>query len=487
MNNASELIFALATPNLRSAIHLHRISGNGVFSLLLPYCYSPLSSKNSTLRNLEQTLNLGSIFSEQKLPITRYVILKNTYNETIDDVIMTFYPNPKSFTGEDVIEISTHGNPLITNQLHSFLRKIGLRDAKAGEFTQRAMLNGKLDLVQAEGINQLIHAESFGAIELARNNVEGILSKETLEIRDNTIELLAYLEAHIDFAPDEVGDYNPSQLLPKVTQIQNRLEILFSSYENGLKIKEGLKIILCGKPNAGKSSLYNGLLKQEKAIVTNIPGTTRDILEEKLLIDNKEFILLDTAGIRNTSDEVEKIGVAKTLANIKNADIICYLISCEERLHKNHNEFIISISNEVNEFKKEVQINKNQNLVIIINKKDILNKEMLTEFQNNSPYILISKDNFVNLKQHLLVLHSEIMCKTDTKKSPMLISQRQKDKVTAAIDYINEAKNLIEHCDYPEKIASLIISAKSSLEEIVGEISVDNIFEKVFSTFCIGK
>ncbi len=321
--NHTQCIFALATPNLISALHLHRLSGNGVFKLLSSQVFLPRSEKYLDLNNC-------LINNNNNKPYTRYVLIKDKQGSLIDDVILTLYPNPKSFTGEDVIEISTHGNPLLSQQLHSLFRSLGMRDAKAGEFTQRAVLNGKLDLAQAEGINQLIHAESFGAVELARNNVEGILSKETLEIRNELIKLLAYLEAHIDFAPDEVGDYKPQELLPQVQQIKNKLTSLFKSYENGIKIREGLKIVLCGKPNSGKSSLYNALLKHDKAIVTPIAGTTRDVLEDRLLIDNKEFVLLDTAGVRDTADVVEKIGVERTLRAAKAADIICYLISaCE--------------------------------------------------------------------------------------------------------------------------------------------------------------
>ena len=453
----SDIIFALATYNLRSALHLHRLSGNGVFELLSPYIFPGMKPHDN------------------KKPMTSYVIIKNHQQEIVDDVVITLYPNPKSFTGEDVVEISTHGNPLISLQLHSLLRQIGFRDAKPGEFTQRAMLNGKLDLAQAEGINQLIHAESMGAIELARNNVEGVLSKETLQIRNETIELLAYLEAHIDFAPDEVGSYTPQELLPNVAKIKNKLTSLYKSYENGLKIREGLKIVLCGKPNSGKSSLYNALLKHDKAIVTNIPGTTRDVLEDKLLISGKEFVLLDTAGIHTTEDVVEKIGVTKSFEKIKEADIICYLISSTST----------DIADEVAEFKQNITVTEEQKILIVLTKKDLLSFDSIKILPSDA--ILISQFDFEDLKNKFLSFHHELLEKTDTKKSPMLISQRQKDKVSAALRYIEEAESLIVVADYPEKIASLIISAKTSLEEIVGEISVDNVFEKVFSTFCIGK
>ena len=490
MNNSGDAIFALATANLRSALHLHRLSGNGVFSLLSPYLFFPKSSL---------PVRLDSLVQGQNHPVTRYIHIQDELGSLLDDVILTCFPNPHSFTGEDVVEISTHGNPLVSAKLHSLFRKIGMREAKPGEFTQRAVLYGKLDLAQAEGIHELICAESFGALDLARNNMVGILSQETLAIREELIALSAYLEAHIDFAPDEVGHYDAKQFLPQVYQIKNKLISLSQTYENGLKIREGVKIVLAGKPNSGKSSLYNALLKQEKAIVTNIPGTTRDVLEDKLLIENKEFVLLDTAGIRSTSDEVEKIGVSRTFENLKKADIICYLISAPDT--DIHSKLFL---NEIKNFLHEGAINfQKQKILVVFTKKDLFSSEVASEFFHKAqssflnefsssdesvPELLfLSQSDFDDLKKILLQFYSKIFEKTDTRNSPMLISQRQKDKVLSALQFIQDSERLMSANDFPEKIASLLQSARVALEEIVGEISVDNVFEKVFSSFCIGK
>ena len=388
--------------------------------------------------------------------------------------------------------------------MHSFFRSLGIRDAKDGEFTSRAVLNGKLDLAQAEGINQLIHAETMGGIQLARNNVEGILSKETLDIRAQIIELLAYLEAHIDFAPDEVGSYEPKNLIPKVNAVKEKLTHLFATYENGIKIREGLKVVLCGKPNAGKSSLYNALLKNDRAIVTSIAGTTRDVLEDKFLIENKEFVLLDTAGIRETQDEVEQIGISKTFLNVNKSDIICYLISAPNLNKENYRE---EIKKECEEFMSQIQFNsRRQKLILALNKWDLISEEEKNIFGidpalsprgstqddkllsiNNLPFVFISQYNFEELKNKLLNFYEETFEKNNLKNSPMLISQRQKDKVEGALKYMEEAHSLCEAQDFPEKVASLINSAQILCEEIVGEISLDNVFEKIFSSFCIGK
>ncbi len=304
------------------------------------------------------------------------------------------------------------------------------------------------------------------------------------------------MEAHIDFAPDEVGEYNPQDLLPQVEKIKNKLSSLCQSYENGLKIRSGLKIVLCGKPNAGKSSLYNALLKSEKAIVTNIPGTTRDVLEEKVYIESKEFVLLDTAGLRESEDAVEKIGVERTLKTVDAANIICYVIDGSLLTEQNYKT---QIQSEIQEFLSSISFKKEQKLLLVLNKKDLMNPTLLNGLSNithflieNSAdlkleHVLISQHDFSQLTLVLLNIHNELHQKINLKETPMVISQRQKDKVTVALDEILLAQQLIAARDFPEKIASLFNFSKASLEEIIGDISVDTVFEKVFSSFCIGK
>ncbi|APJ03958.1 tRNA uridine-5-carboxymethylaminomethyl(34) synthesis GTPase MnmE [Silvanigrella aquatica] len=494
MSSSFDSIFALASPSVRSAIHLHRISGRNLIKIISPYIFSP-NGKNI------YKLNYFSDMPQDK-PLSRYVLIKDQNGEMIDDVILTYFPAPKSYTGEDVIEISVHGNPLISAKLHSLLRNIGMRDAEPGEFTQRAVLNGKLDLAQAEGINQLIHTETLGGIHLARNTVDGVLSKETEDIREQLIGILSYLEAHIDFAPDEVGDYDPVSLLPQMKNAIKRLEILLGTYSSGLKLREGIKVALVGKPNAGKSSLYNSLLRYDRAIVTNIPGTTRDVLEDRLVIQNKDFVLIDTAGIRHTSDTVEKMGVERSLKTVAIADIICLVINIENIQQENINNYILS---ELNQFIHEVNIHSNQKILVVISKKDLLLKKDIHSLQwldENSilnidkkfnmncliqKFIFTSIDDNESLSQELVNLHNEMTGQLAKKENPALISTRQKDKVEIAIKCLNEAIELVEQKDYPEKISSIINQSRQSLQEIVGEIHLDNVLEKIFSTFCIGK
>ncbi|BBH53382.1 tRNA uridine-5-carboxymethylaminomethyl(34) synthesis GTPase MnmE [Fluviispira sanaruensis] len=494
MNAHFQSIFALATPMGRSALHLHRLSGENVFAILSPYILSPHNKKSVDLVSLAK--------KSEGRACTRYVYIIDQEKNEIDDVVLTIFPAPKSYSGENIIEISVHGNPLISAKLQSLLRSIGMRDAQPGEFTQRAVLNGKIDLAQAEGINQLIHAETLGGVELARHTVDGVLSRETGDLRAQIISILAYLEAHIDFAPDEVGDYEPASLLPQIHAVIERLNKLHATFSSGLKMREGVKVVLLGKPNAGKSSLYNALLRYDRAIVTHIPGTTRDVLEDRLVIQNKDFVLLDTAGIRATEDEVERIGVERSLQSALSADVICLVIDIHKLDCSQIHDHILS---EIIQFFSSVKLAEEQKIIPVVSKQDLLTDEqisMLHEFNQNflkltkdleyknclnNNLVLISSVNTELLCKNLVNHHSLIIGEVSKKENPTLISVRQKDKVLNAINSLNECSKLIAIKDYPEKIASLINHSKHSLEEIVGEIHLDNVLDKIFSTFCIGK
>lgn len=472
-NKTNEPIFALATAQTRSALHLHRISGHGVLDLLEPVVLCVRSRR--------------PILKSMKPNECRYALVVDLQKQIIDDAMISVFYGPKSFTGEDVIEISVHGNALISARLQSLLRSLGMRDAKPGEFSFRAVLHGKQDLTQAEGINELIHAQTYGALALARNNASGVLSKETQSLRHEILSLSAYLEAHIDFAPDEVGVYEPKSLLKNVYEIEKRLQALLSSYDTGLKIKEGVKIVLCGKPNAGKSSLYNALLKSDRAIVTDIPGTTRDVLEDQLTIQNKDFVILDTAGIRDTDDVVEKLGVQRSFQSIEKADVICLLMDVSN--HK-PDEMEAFIQSEI----CSVPCHKDQILIPIVTKKDQLDQSLIEQIQalkkqsdKLNSMVIISTTDTNELKEVLLKTHADLTDQWDINACPTLISTRQKDKVRLALSCVIECQHLIESTDYPEKIAMVLNNARVYLDEIVGEISLEQVLDHVFSSFCIGK
>ena len=461
---------------------LHRVTGPQVFAKLLPFFLAPHSRENFSL-----------VFSHRSKPVTRYLLLKNKEGETIDDVLVSFFQAPYSYTGEETIEISAHGNPLITRNIHSLLRQIGMRDAEPGEFTQRAFLNGKLDLTQAEAVNELIHAETENGLRLARSTNEGAVSKAALDLRSELIGALAYLEAHIDFGTDEVGNYAPSSIVPQLEKTLEKLELLSASYTTGLKLREGLKVALGGRPNAGKSSLYNALLKADRAIVTDIAGTTRDVLEDRLLISGHDFVLLDTAGLRESTDIVERIGVSRSRASLASADIVCVMCDLTNSGTVATQDFL---QEELNDILRPLVGTEPPAVLLVLSKADLFTEDIRQQAEriakqlNSSATpsipavisdvkpetslelfaikvdacVLVSADNCDPLREALVNLYKKLTQSARGDQSAILISTRQRDKVNAALAYLQEAKVGLNNADYPEKVASLLNSSCQSLD-----------------------
>lgn len=472
---SADIIFAAATHLGRSALHLTRVCGVGCFEQLSNFLLTPGHVKKKVFK----------IRPESAKPTTKYCLIVTRDNEVIDDVIVTFFPGPHSYCGEDTFEISSHGNPIITSQIHSLLRMCGFRDALPGEFTQRAFLNGKMDLTQAEAVAQLIDAETLGGVTLARRANEGEVTEISLSLRNDLVDSLAYLEAHIDFGPEDVGDFDGSTLLPKLHELERKLNSLAESRNRGRKIQEGLKVALVGAPNAGKSSLYNALLKESRAIVTEIPGTTRDVLIERLVLDRRDFVLLDTAGLRETGDVVEKLGIEKTKKSAEDADVICYVVDVNVEFEQ--------LASSVNHLKITNEVRSQQSSILVLNKSDLVNSadkqklESTWADQSFTKTVIVNHLNVEALAEALIQTYDEMSGSNSNSRDAVLISQRQFDKVTASLAAVRHACELIESGSYPEKIAARLNEARTSLEELVGEISLDNVFEKIFSTFCIGK
>lgn len=477
----SHPIFACATSLERSALHVLRISGNGCSKLLMPSLFIPKSAHK----------NFSGAEPHSRFPYARYLEIRNSSGKTLDDCMVVFFQSPASYSGEETIEITTHGNILITHSIMSHLRSLGFQDAKPGEFTQRAFLNGKLDLTQAEAVNQIIHSDTYAGIELAREVNSGILAKHTGTLKNDITTVLSYLEAHIDFGQDDVGEFNSDDFLPQLLSLELKLKTLSNSYEAGLKLREGVRLAIVGSPNAGKSSLYNALLGSERAIVTSIAGTTRDILEDRLIIKGCDYVLLDTAGLRLTSDEVEKIGIERAKEAVNTAHVICLVID-STFLAGNLESIKNHIWNEISFIGKSFFDNKP--LIIAFSKSDIhenisdKQKSEIARIFDGSSCISFNRLELDELKNTLVNIHkslgTEIRAAT---AGAILISQRQKDKSLKALNAVNDAVNLVNTKDFPEKIASVLNYAKDQLEEIVGEISLDSVLDSVFSSFCIGK
>lgn len=485
--DADDTIFALSSARGRAALAVHRLSGPKCLSALRPY-----------LRKVGNKTNDSSIkeplASEFRHSAQRYCYIVDEGGSIVDDCLLTYFESPKSFTGEDTVEICTHGNPLISARLHSLLRRLGLREARPGEFTQRAFLNGKLDLTAAEAIDQLIHSESQAGIELARQASEGRINAVSRELKTRLTAAMAYFEAHIDFADDEVGGYDGQSQRELLRSIRKDLVKLSDSFTVGLKIREGLKVAFWGSPNAGKSSLYNALLGTERAIVTDIPGTTRDVLEDRLTLGHRDFVILDTAGIRETEDTVEKIGVARTISSAQSADLVCLIV---DPTATNPEQLEESVQTQLKACEEVLSLSPRPRLLVVLTKSDCWSEalkskvEFLSENLSKRDLRLCQTTSAQNqIAEFVDALQQEydrILESGQGKESVYLISERQRDKTLLAIQSLDAAEQLIATNDFPEKIASMLIQTAQHISEIVGEIGTDDVLENIFSSFCIGK
>lgn len=482
----SQLIFAQSSARGRSAIAIHRVSGSNCHEILAPFLKKPSSRQNEELdRNELLQLNHGR---------SRYCLLYDTKGIVLDDCVVTFYRSPKSYTGDDTLEIAAHGNPLISAQIHSLFRELGMRDARPGEFTQRAFLNGKIDLSRAEAIDQLIHADTAGGIQLARAANSGKISQHTDALRKKIISLMAYFEAHIDFAEDEIGSYDAAKQTAALKEIHHALTNLASSFEYGIKIREGLKLVFAGEPNAGKSSLYNTLLGSQRAIVTDIPGTTRDVVEDRLTISGRDFVLLDTAGLRETNDIVEKLGIEKTISSVLDADVLCCVVDPQQH---EQDDLLGHVKSNIQKLRLGSAEESNPKLLIAFSKSDQWNHKIAAEVQESS--IKLEEENIScvscssaladveELKRQLLLRYDSLTNRNTGVESPILISARQRDKAKLAAKTLEEAMILTERGDFPEKIASLLVLSCQHLSEVIGEVGTEDILENIFANFCIGK
>lgn len=416
---------------------------------------------------------------------------------TIDDVVFLRARGPASYTGEDTLELSSHGNPLIAAELQRLFRSLGFRDALPGEFTQRAFLNGKLDLTRAEAIHELIRAETSAGVALARASGEGKLAGLVSRLRADLIAALGYLEAHIDFAEEEVGSYDATALLPPLEGVRSRLRALAATYAYGIKLREGVRVALCGRPNAGKSSLFNALLQRDRAIVTEIPGTTRDVLEDRVVLEGADFVLSDTAGLRSSEDVVERLGIERSLRAAAAADLILVVIDASALPPRADAETWIEA--EIAAARDALGgTEQSAPMLVTLNKADLWDHASRAAIDAalgskgachaGQPCRLVrsSASDTAQLRAALSE-HALSWNSAAAGMDAVLLSQRQKDLVDAAIAGTDAAISLLAAGGYPEAAASELNAVRRQLQEIVGEIYVDDVLGHVFSSFCIGK
>lgn len=423
---------------------------------------------------------VNKIFTKDLLNIESHTInygyIKDDEN-IIDEVLVSLMKAPKTYTREDLIEINCHGGIATTNKILELLIKNGCRLAEPGEFTKRAFLNGRIDLVQAEAVNSLLNATTDISRKQAINELQGNNSNLIKELREKLIQMISNIEVNIDYPEyEDIEELTNSKILPKLKDYVSNLETIIFKSKEGRIIKEGINVALIGKPNVGKSSLLNTLLEEEKAIVTNIAGTTRDIVEGQINISGVVFNLIDTAGIRNTDNVIEQIGVEKSKKVIKDCNLILLIF--------NNNDILTDEDKEIFNYVKET----NKPIIIIINKVDLetrLNKGYLSKDYKIVEISTKTKAGINDLKETIKetfnlekIITDDINYSFNSRSIGLL--EKSKDKIVAAINAIND--------NYPVDIVELEIkSAWEILGEIIGETYTEELLDNLFSRFCLGK
>ncbi|MGE0930204.1 tRNA uridine-5-carboxymethylaminomethyl(34) synthesis GTPase MnmE [Peijinzhouia sedimentorum] len=451
-----DTILALATAPGVGAIAVLRLSGKDAIDICNQVFYGKDLSKQKGY-----TLHFGTIKDCEKL---------------IDEVLVSLFRGPKSFTGEDVIEISTHGSPYIVREVMRLLLHKGARLAKAGEFTQRAFLNGRFDLAQAEAVADLIAADSDMAHKAAMHQMRGGFSQEIAQLREELIHFASMIELELDFSEEDVEFASREQLRNLIEKLLIAIRSLASSFALGNVIKKGVSTVIAGKPNAGKSTLLNALLNEEKAIVSEIEGTTRDFIEDTINIEGISFRFTDTAGLRDTSDVVEAMGVARTKSKMKEASIILYLADLKK----------LSIA-ELQAESTELQ-SLNLPILLIGNKSDLLSEQEKVNWQTSFPEMLFisasHKNGLEELKSKLLeTIESDKIAGSDTIVTNERHYHQLKQTEKSLMAVITGLENGISN----DFLAMDIRQSLHHLGEITGSITTEDLLDNIFSKFCIGK
>jgi tRNA modification GTPase len=451
MNFQEDTIAAIATPAGVGAISVIRISGEEAVIAASKVFYG----KSDLTTAASHTIHYGKIITAE--------------NEVIDDVLVSIFKKPNSYTGEESVEISTHGNPLITQKIISQLLKQNIRLAEPGEFTKRAFLNGKIDLAQAEAVAEVINARSEVSLKGARNQLDGLLSQKVNELRTKLVTSSSLIELELDFAEEDVEFVQLDQLIKMVISIINEIDELLSTYSFGRVIRDGVNVALVGVPNVGKSSLLNYFLKEARAIVSSIPGTTRDIIREEMFIDGILFRIFDTAGIRTSVDSIEIEGVLRSREAVKNADLILFLNDVNQEISSD-------LYNELQALTKQEQI------LTVINKIDLKHpKDVFADAYISAKTGQGMEQLFAKLKEKALGLSHY------TEKSAIVTNMRHYDNLKRTRDFLQSSVETAQNGLSGEFIAVDLRNAESALGEIIGEVTSDDILNNIFMKFCIGK
>jgi len=445
-----DTIAAIATPLGDGAISIVRLSGKNAFSIAKSIFSKEIQDAKS------HTVHFGHILDDE--------------NKIIDSVLLIIMKGPHSYTGEDIIEINCHGGNIVTKKVLKRILEKGARPAEAGEFTYRAFQNKKIDLAQAEAVQELIAAQNETAMVAAQNHLEGKLSSKILEFQKKLTDIAAIIEAWVDFPEEGLEFASEEEVINSLEKTKLQMEDLSSTYENGKKIKEGIKLCLCGTPNVGKSSLLNLLLGKERAIVTKIPGTTRDILEEDLKIGPFNFHITDTAGIRKTDETIEKEGIRRSKKAIENSDIVLLLLDASKGLMLDDYDLMNSCPKE--------------KTLLIWNKTDLKSPSVQLE---EKTYLISVKEN-TGINDLLSAINKKIWHgKMPSKKEIYLTHARHKKALDLAIDACQKTIEGLKENRSAEFVSLDMRHCLLSLASIIGTDVTEDILSSIFSQFCVGK
>lgn len=465
-----DTIIALATPSGMGAIAVMRISGKGAIESVDKVFKSVKSSKKLSQQKTH-TIHLGHIMDN---------------NRVVDEVLVSIFKGPNSYTGEDVVEISCHGSVYVQQEIIQLFLLKGIRLADPGEFTLRAFLNGKLDLSQAEAVADLIASDSKASHQLAIQQMRGGFSNEIENLRQQLLNFASLIELELDFSEEDVEFANRDDFQKLITKITGVLKRLIESFAYGNVLKNGIPVAIIGEPNVGKSTLLNTLLNEEKAIVSDIAGTTRDAIEDELIIDGVAFRFIDTAGIRHTDDVVESIGIKKTFEKTQQAQVIIYLFDASViRYLKDYEPLLKSIKKEIN---KIVDAYSDKKIIIVANKADLLSDNEIGKIQQylNNPLFISAKDDLgiSELKAQLTsLLNKGVLSNNQT----IVSNSRHFEALTKALAEINNIQKGIDTNLSSDLIAIDIRQALHHLGEITGKVTTEDLLGNIFANFCIGK
>ena len=442
----TDTIVALATAPMESAIGLIRISGKKSFSIIEQIFNKKIN------KSLAKNISFGKIIDGEKI---------------IDEVLVLSFKSPNSFTGEDVVEITVHGSLIVINRVIQLIIKHGARMAERGEFSKRAYFNGKIDLIQAESINDLITSKSEEAANLALSGLEGKVSSNINLLKEKLLSVLAHIEVNIDYPEyEDIEQITTTKLLPLINSLISDMKDLLNDAKIGAVIKNGINTAIIGRPNVGKSSILNSLIKEDKAIVSEIAGTTRDVVEGRAYFDGITFNFLDTAGIRESEDKIESIGIKKTKEMIEKADLVIMVTDNEEITD--------------NEDKKLAEIISNKKHIIVHNKSD------LRKSKSDDKVRISAKNGQIDSLVSAMISAVGFNIKNYENK-PLLSNARQVGLISKALNALEDAHKAAVIFQPTDLVEVDIKLALEAILDLRGEMAKDNLSEEIFARFCLGK